>query len=82
MPTVLRKGGFNVKIYFNDHAPPHVHVIHQSGEATIGLVPLELYATNGLTRNETAKAKQLVSENKEFLLHKWVELHGHTIVST
>lgn len=82
MPTVLRKGGFSVRIYFNDHAPPHVHVIHQSGEARIGLVPQELLALYGLTRKETTKAKQLVAENREFLLQKWVELHGQTIVST
>ena len=82
MPTVLRRGGFNVRIYFNDHAPPHVHVIHQSGEARIGLVPVELFTLYGLTRRESAKAKQLVAENREYLLHKWIEIHGQTNITT
>jgi hypothetical protein len=81
MPTVLSRSGFDVRIYFNDHAPPHVHVIHQFGEARIGLIPVMILSVHGLTRREAAKAKQLVEEEREYLLHKWVELHGPTIVS-
>ena len=82
MPTVLRRVGFDVKIYFNDHAPPHVHVIRQSGEARIGLIPVMILGTHGLSqKKEVAKAKQLVEEEKEFLLRKWMDLHGSTIVS-
>jgi hypothetical protein len=81
MPTVLSRSGFDVRIYFNDHAPPHVHVIRQSGEARIGLLPVMIFGIHGFTRSESAEAKQLVQEEKECLLRKWMELHGPTIVS-
>jgi hypothetical protein len=73
MPTVLIRSGFDVRIYFNDHAPPHVHVICQSGEARIGLIPVMILGIHGLTRREAAEAKQLVEEEKAFLLRKWME---------
>jgi hypothetical protein len=47
MPTVLSRSGFDVRIYFNDHAPPHVHVIHQFGEARIGLIPVMILSVHG-----------------------------------
>ena len=81
MPTVLSRSGFDVRIYFNDHAPPHVHVIRHSGEARIGIIPVKILDVHGLSRREAAKAKQLVEEEKEYLLQQWVELDGPTIVS-
>jgi Domain of unknown function (DUF4160) len=81
MPTVLSRSGFDVRIYFNDHAPPHVHVIRHSGEARIRIIPVTILDVHGLPRREAAKARQLVEEEKEYLLQQWVELHGPTIVS-
>ena len=31
MPTVLMDGGFAVRVYLNDHSPPHVHVWKAGG---------------------------------------------------
>jgi hypothetical protein len=81
IPTVLSRSGFDVRLYLNDHAPPHVHVIRHSGEARIGIVPVMILGVHSLSRREAAKAKELVEEEMEFLLHKWVELHGPTIIS-
>jgi hypothetical protein len=81
MPTILSRSGFDVRICFNDHAPPHVHGIRQSGEARISLLPVMLLGIHGFSQPEVAKAKQLVKEEKEFLLRKWMELHGPTTVS-
>jgi hypothetical protein len=50
MPTIRSRSGFDVRIYFNDHAPPHVHVIHQFGEARIGLMPVMILSVYGLTK--------------------------------
>jgi hypothetical protein len=81
MPNVLSRSGLDVRIHFNDHAPHHVQIIRQSGEARIGIIPVMILSIHGLSRREAAKAKQLVEEEKKFLLHKWVDLHGPTIVS-
>ncbi len=37
MATVLRKDGFSVRIYTNDHLPSQVHVFKAGGEAKINL---------------------------------------------
>jgi hypothetical protein len=63
-------------MYFNDHGPPQVHIIHENREARIGLLPVTILSLVRMSRREAARAKQIVSENCEFLLAKWVELHG------
>ena len=37
MPTVLKEDGFNIRIYFNDHSPPHVHILKAGEEAKISI---------------------------------------------
>ena len=80
MPTLLFKDGFSVRMYFNDHPPPHVHVILGSNEARIELGTISLTHVYGMKKKSAAKAKQLVRENRNFLLEKWVEMHGPTAV--
>ncbi len=76
MPTVLRTSGLSVRMYFNDHGPPHVHVIGASGEARIGLLPVTVLSLTRMKRPEAARAKWIVMQNRELLLTKWIELHG------
>ena len=80
MPTLLFKDGFSVRMYFNDHPPPHVHVILGLSEARIDLGTISLTHVYGMKKKAAAKAKQLVRENRGFLLQKWVELHGPAII--
>jgi hypothetical protein len=40
MPTVLRREGYEIVIYFNDHVPPHVHAFKGAGEVKIDLDPV------------------------------------------
>lgn len=35
MPTLIRQDGFDVRMYFDDHDPPHVHVFKAGGQAKI-----------------------------------------------
>lgn len=37
MPTILVEDGFAVRIWPNDHAPPHVHVAKGDGMARVAL---------------------------------------------
>ena len=45
------------------------------------MIPVKILDVHGHSRREAAKAKQLVEEEKEYLLQQWVELDGPTIVS-
>lgn len=80
MPTVLRKDGFDVRIYFNDHLPPHVHVFKSNGQVRIGLgddiKKPEVIEVNKLSNKEVSKALKIVSEYQTELLQKWREIHG------
>jgi hypothetical protein len=76
MPTVLRKDGFEVQIYFNDHPPAHVHVFKGGGEAKINLDPVTVVQVWNLNRQEARKAKRLVTENRQSLLKHWEKING------
>lgn len=80
MPTILRSAGLSVRIYLNDHAPPHVHVISARGETRIALGddrvgPFHLTIV-GLTRSEAATALRLVAGNIELCRARWKDVHG------
>lgn len=80
MPTVLRKDGFEVMTYTDDHAPPHVHV-WKAGE----LLQMNLGGEDdapsirenvSMKRQEARKGVRLVEDNQVLLLEKWREIHG------
>jgi Domain of unknown function (DUF4160) len=81
MPTIVRKDGFNVVIYSNDHNPAHVHVKKNSGEVRIQLgnedLPPSLISIEGdISAKDVVKALNLVNEHQVMLLTKWSEIHG------
>lgn len=52
MPTIHSEDGFRFVIYFNDHAPAHVHAF-KSGETVINLGSLDNEALHsGKSRDE------------------------------
>ncbi|MEK6285320.1 MAG: DUF4160 domain-containing protein [Acidobacteriota bacterium] len=60
----------------NDHEPAHVHAFKGDGEAKINLDPVEVKQVWNMKRQVARKAKRIVSENQEYLLQKWEEIHG------
>ncbi|MGC2525666.1 MAG: DUF4160 domain-containing protein [Stellaceae bacterium] len=42
MPTVSSFFGITIRIYYNDHPPPHFHVYQQTDEAKIGIEGLRV----------------------------------------
>lgn len=80
MPTVLRFGAFRVVIYFNDHRPPHVHVLGRGCEAVFVLNcpegPPELRAHYRLSDVEIASMRRVLSVNLPTLCEAWEEIHG------
>ncbi|MGK7947208.1 MAG: DUF4160 domain-containing protein [Microcystaceae cyanobacterium] len=81
MATVLRKDGFSVRIYTNDHLPSHVHVFKAGGEAKINLgdetqYPNFVTISTDMSNKDARKALELVTQHQLFLLKKWREIHG------
>lgn len=81
MPTILRKNGFRVVIYFDDHLPAHVHVMNADSEVKIDLGssanPPQIIQFNG-KRGDAVKALELVTAHQNELLETWRQIHGET----
>lgn len=77
MPTVLREDGFNFRIYFNDHSPPHVHVLKAEGEAKISIedeVPY-LLSNDRMKLKDIRQALIIAYRHQARLLECWREIH-------
>jgi phosphomannomutase len=42
MPELSRFFGISIRMYFDDHHPPHFHAIYGGAEAEIGINPITL----------------------------------------
>ncbi|MCY7272298.1 MAG: DUF4160 domain-containing protein [Phormidesmis sp. CAN_BIN44] len=80
MPTLLRQDGFDIRVYFDDHDPPHVHVFKAGGQAKIELGRLDvlpsLILVQGMSVKDAKAAISIVTEHQTYLLEKWEEYHG------
>ena len=75
MPTVfeLGHGRIKVKIYFNDHNPPHVHVDGPGASAVFDIATLECLAADGFTANALGKIRNFLAERQADLWEAWHE---------
>ena len=78
MPTVLRVGPYRFYFYAGDGGePPHIHVERDDREAKYWLDPIRLERSEGFSRKEINRLKDLVEENETELLESWNEFfHG------
>jgi hypothetical protein len=81
VPTICRLlRGWAVRIYPNDHRPPHVHVVGPAAEARFELHcdsgRVSLIDNHGFGRSELqSAASQLVGRLAE-LCERWGQIHG------
>jgi hypothetical protein len=77
MPTVFRENGFDFRIYFNDHSPPHVHALKAEGEIKIsieGKIPY-LLSNDRMKLKDIRQALLTVERHQAKLLAYWREIH-------
>jgi hypothetical protein len=76
MPTIIKKDGFRIVIWPNDHLPPHVHVFKSDSEVKIALLEPKVFNVEGkISNRDLSKALNLVIEHQVELLEKWKEIH-------
>lgn len=75
MPTIHDFGGFKVVIYFDDHNPPHFHVISKDEEVMVSIASLDVLA-GSMNRKRLGTALAWAEENREILFDKWHEFRG------
>jgi hypothetical protein len=69
MPEICRFYGIIIKMYFNEHNPPHFHIEYQDYEAVMNI------ETGEVTGNMSRRALNLVydwlDQNKDALYENW-----------
>lgn len=80
MPTVLRKNGFQIIIWTDDHPPMHVHIFKAEAELIVYLGDEQTSATvrenYAMRRSDIRQALRLVDENQDLLTEIWRSIHG------
>ena len=68
MPEISRFFGIIIRMYFNDHNPPHFHAIYGPQEAVIAIDPTRI-----LSGNLPSRALSMVLE--------WAALHQRELLA-
>jgi len=77
VPTLIREGGFAVRIYTLDHPPPHVHVAKAGAVVKIDLATCQVIEIVGtIADREVRRAELLVAKHAPFLKDEWTKIHG------
>ena len=76
MPEVSRFFGVVIRMYFDDHDPPHFHACYGDMEAQVGLSPIGLL--NGhLPRRAESLVVEWAALHQGELLENWRRLQGN-----
>ena len=72
MPVVKRFGGFLIAMYFEDHNPPHVHVVTPDDEAFVSIADGEIFQ-GALPVKFRKTALKWIAANKDELMKLWTQ---------
>lgn len=74
MPTVIRKNGFQIIIWTDDHPPMHVHIFKAEAELIVNLggeqISSSVRDNYAMRKNDVRQAIQLVEDNRDLLTEK------------
>lgn len=76
MPTISAFFGIVIRMYYDDHAPPHFHAYYASQAAIIDIQSLNVLE-GGLRRRALALVHEWAAQHREELMENWraAELH-------
>lgn len=70
MPEVSRFFGISVRMYYDDHNPPHFHAIYSEDEVEVGIDPLTILR-GGLPRRAIGMVMEWAAAHQAELLANW-----------
>ena len=73
MPTLQRFGRVSIRMYADDHRPPHFHIVGPNFQILVRIADLTVIAGTA-RRREIAEAMAWAAQHREMLTLKWVEL--------
>jgi len=70
VPEVSRFFGISIRMYYDDHHPPHFHAIYGGDEVEVGIDPITVL--NGrLKRRALSMVLEWASDHQRELLDNW-----------
>jgi hypothetical protein len=76
MPEISRFYGIIIRMFYNDHNPPHFHVIYQDNEALIDIHTLEILEGD-LPKRARSLAIEWAIEHRDELMTNWQKARSH-----
>lgn len=73
MPTLQRFGAVSIRMYADDHRPPHFHIAGPGFQVVVRIADLAITAGTA-RRSQIAEAMAWAVEHRDVLALKWVEL--------
>jgi len=70
MPEISRFYGIIIRMFYNDHNPPHFHVIYQDNEALIDINTLKIM-NGSLPKRAKSLAIEWAIEHRDELMANW-----------
>ena len=67
MPTLSQFYGISIRMYYNDHAPPHFHALYGGQEIVVAINPIQI-----MQGNASQRVKSLTLE--------WAALHQQELI--
>lgn len=74
MPILQSYGGTSIRMYADDHRPPHFHIVGADFQVLVRISDLAVIAGDA-KKAQIAKAMLWAENNRELLALKWVELN-------
>jgi hypothetical protein len=74
MPTLRRFGAVSVRMYADDHRPPHFHIVGPDFQVLVRISDLQVIQGEARTA-QIAQAMIWARASREYLALKWAELN-------
>jgi hypothetical protein len=74
MPTLQRFGAVSVRVYADDHRPPHFHIVAPDFQVLVRISDLQVIAGEARPA-QIAEVLAWAREHRESLTLKWAELN-------
>ena len=75
MPEISRFFGIIIRMYFDDHPPPHFHAIYGNREAQIRINPITILRGD-LPRRAESMVIEWAALHQQALMENWQRLHS------
>ena len=73
MPTLQRFGRISIRMYADDHRPPHFHIVGPDFQVMVSIADLSIIAGTA-RRRQIAEPMAWATEYRQMLALKWDEL--------